>query len=217
MTYRVSKKKEGKMYILFACSLTRAIHLELITDQTTDGLIRCLKRFIARRGRPSTIYSDNGKSFVAAAKWLKSIMKEEKLQDYLAHRDIKWKFNLAKAPWWGGQFERLIGVMKQSVYRTLGRATLYLDEMEELLLDVEIAVNNWPLFYVKEDIQLPLLTPNLMMYGQSNILPETVVADIEDTELRKARFPLGEFVRANRQKSRNASYLFAANFFASQF
>ena len=44
MTYRVSKKKEGKMYIpLFACSLTRAIHLELITDQTTDGLIRCLK------------------------------------------------------------------------------------------------------------------------------------------------------------------------------
>ena len=33
----------------------------------------------------------------------------------------------------------------------------------------------------------------------------------------KARFPLGEFFRANRQKSRNASYLFAANFFASQF
>ena len=124
MTYRVSKKKGGKMYILlFACSLTRAIHLELITDQTTDGFIRCLKRFIARRGRPSTIYSDNGKSFVAAAKWLKNIMKEEKLQDYLAHHDIKWKFNLAKAPWWGGQFQRLIGVMKQPIYKTIGRAT----------------------------------------------------------------------------------------------
>ena len=33
----------------------------------------------------------------------------------------------------------------------------------------------------------------------------------------KAYFPLGDFIRANRQKSRNASYLFAANFFASQF
>ena len=133
MTYRVSKKKEGKMYILlFACSLTRVIHLELVTDQTTDGFIRCLKRFIARRGRPNTIYSDNGKRFVAAAKWLKNIMKEETLQDYLAHCDIKWKFNLAKAPWWGGQFERLIEVMKQSIYKTIGRATLYLDEMEEL-------------------------------------------------------------------------------------
>ena len=151
MTYRVSKKKEGKMYILlFACSLTRAIHLELPTNQTTERFIRCLKWFIARRGKPSTIYSDNGKSFVAAAKWLKNIMKEEKLQDYLAHRDIKWKFNLSKAPWWGGQFERLIGVMKQSIYKTIGRATLYLDEMEELLRDVEIAVNNRPLSYVED-------------------------------------------------------------------
>ena len=58
--------------------------------------------------------------------------------------------------------------------------------MEELLLDVEIAVNNRPLSYVEEDVQFPFLTPNLMMYEQSNILPETVVADIEDTELRKS-------------------------------
>ena len=36
-------------------------------------------------------------------------------------------------------------------------------------------------------------------------------------DILKAYFPLGEFVRANRQKSRNGSYLFAANFFASQF
>ena len=121
---------------------------------------------------------------MAAAKWLKN-MKEEKLQDYLAHHDIKWKFNLAKAHWWGSQFERLIGVMKQSIYKMIGRATLYLDEMEEFLLDVEIAVNNRPLSYVEEDVQLSLLTPNLMLYGQSNILPETVVADIKDTELCK--------------------------------
>ena len=66
---KVSKKKEGKAYILlFACSLTRAIHLELLTDQTTKG-------FIVRRGRSIKICSDNGKSFVAAAKWLMKIMK----------------------------------------------------------------------------------------------------------------------------------------------
>jgi hypothetical protein len=100
IVYKVSKKREGKSYIvLLACSLSRAIHLELLTDQTTDGFIHCLKRFIARRGRPSTIYSDNGKRFVAAAKWLIALMKDDKLQDYLAHHLIKWKFNLAKAPW----------------------------------------------------------------------------------------------------------------------
>lgn len=186
MAYKVSKKKEGKAYILLcACSLSRAIHLEMLTDQITEGFIRCLKRIIARRGRPSTIYSDNGKSFVAAAKWLKAIMKEEKLQDYLAHHNIEWKFNLAKAPWWGGQFERLIGVMKQALYKSIGRAVLYLNELEEVLLDVEIAVNNRPLSYVEDDVQLPILTPNLMMYGQSNVLPETEVDSIKETELRK--------------------------------
>jgi hypothetical protein len=46
---------------------------------------------------------------VAAEKWLRKIIKEEKLQDYLAHHDSKWKFNLAKACWWGGQSERLVG------------------------------------------------------------------------------------------------------------
>ena len=110
IVYRMSKRKERKPYILlFACSLSNAIHLELLTDRTTEGFIRCLKKFIARRGWPSTIYSDNGKSFVAAEKWLRKIIKEEKLQDYLAHHDSKWKFNLAKACWWGGQSERLFG------------------------------------------------------------------------------------------------------------
>ena len=61
MSYKTSSKREsGKAYILlFACSLTRAIHLELLSDQTTEGFIKGLKRFIARRGRSQKVYSDN--------------------------------------------------------------------------------------------------------------------------------------------------------------
>ena len=60
-------KREKKSYILlFTCSLTRAIHLELFPDQTKEEFIRALKRLIARRGCPETIYSDNAKTFVAA-------------------------------------------------------------------------------------------------------------------------------------------------------
>ena len=67
--YKLSPKKWVISYVLlFACSLTRAIHLELLPDQTAVGVIRSLKRFIARRGRPRKIYSDNGSSFTAAAK-----------------------------------------------------------------------------------------------------------------------------------------------------
>ena len=51
IVYKASKKLEGKAYILlFACSLTRAVHLELLTEQTTEGFTKCLKRLIARPG-----------------------------------------------------------------------------------------------------------------------------------------------------------------------
>ena len=67
--YRTKTKKESKAYILIlSCSVTRAVHLELIPNTTTQEFIKCLKRLIARRGKPSTICSDNAKS----AKWLKS-------------------------------------------------------------------------------------------------------------------------------------------------
>ena len=79
-----------------------------------------LKRLIARRGRPSQIYSDNGRTFIGAARWLKQIRADERIQCYLADEEIHWKFNLRPAPWWGGQFERLIGLFKQSFYKTIG-------------------------------------------------------------------------------------------------
>lgn len=39
-------------------------------------------------------------------------------------------------------------------------------EPKEALLDVEINVNNHPLTYVEEDIQLNVLTPNSMILGR---------------------------------------------------
>ena len=66
-----SKRKTGNTYILlFACSLTGPIHLEFLRDEMTKGFIRSFKRFKPRRGRPQKVYSDNGRGFVAAARWL---------------------------------------------------------------------------------------------------------------------------------------------------
>ena len=59
-TYYCTKtKKESKAYILiFSCSVSRGVHLELIPNTTTEEFLKCLKRLIARRGKPSTIYSE---------------------------------------------------------------------------------------------------------------------------------------------------------------
>ena len=48
-----------------------------------------------------------------------------------------------------------------------------------------MAVNNRPLSYVEDDVELPVLTPTTMMYGQSNLLPEEDVDVVEDADLRK--------------------------------
>ena len=95
LRYRKSKGKEGKAYILlYACSLTRGVYLELLPNMETSECLNSLQRFIARRGRPERIYSDNGATFVAAAKWVKMLKQDEGLQDYLARNGISWQFNL---------------------------------------------------------------------------------------------------------------------------
>ena len=157
--YRKSSLAEGKAYlVLYACSLTRALYLEILPNLETTTFMASLKRFIARRGRPSKIFADNGRTFVGAAKLLKEIQKDEQMQDYLASEKITWRFNLSRAPWWGGQFERLVGLFKRAFYKVIGGGMLRWSELSKVVLDVETHLNRRPLSYVEDDVQLPLLT-----------------------------------------------------------
>ena len=174
--YRINKTRDGKAYIpLFSCSLSRAIHLELSSNQTTEELMKALKRFIARRGRPQKVYSGNGKSFVPAAKWLRGIVRDEKMQNYLAHHHIAWQFNLNRALWWGSQFEWMVGLLKQVLYKSIGGANLSWSELEEVILDVEITLNNHPLTYPEDDLQLPTLTPHALILVNSISCQKTIL------------------------------------------
>ena len=158
--------------VLYSCSVTRPVFLELLSSLEVGEFIQSLKRLIARRGRPTKIYSDNAKTFVAAAKWLKKIHRDESFNEFLVGHSIIWQFNLSRAPWWGGQFERLIGVMKSAFYKVVGQGLLSWAELTEVLLDIEVTLNNRPLTYMEEDIQLPPLTPNSLLFLNANILPE---------------------------------------------
>lgn len=190
--YVTKGKKEAKSYItLYACSLTRAVYLELLHSLHTEEFLQSLKRFIARRGRPSKVYSDNGKTFVAAAKWLKTTQTDEKFNDFLAASQIRWQFNLSRAPWWGGQFERLIGLVKRALHKTIGNGCLTWSELEEILLDIEVTLNCRPLDYLEDDVQMPTLTPNAMLFVGSTFVPELEAHHVQEVDLRKrARYLL---------------------------
>lgn len=112
-------------------------------------------------------------------------MQEERIQNFLSVHQITWQFNLSRAPWWSGQFERMIGLVKGALNKTIGNGCLAWKELEEVLLDVEITLNNRPLGYVEDNIQLPVLTPNSMLYLNSNTLPELPPHEVEDRDLRR--------------------------------
>ena len=100
---------------MYACSLTKGLFLVVLPNLETNEFLRSLKQLIAHQGHPAKIYSDNGKTFIGAERWLKQVMRDEKMQDYLAHENIEWQFNLSHAAWWGGQFERLIELVKTAL------------------------------------------------------------------------------------------------------
>ena len=62
---------------------------------------------------------------------------------------------------------------------------LTLNELCEVILDVEIVLNDRPLSYVEEDIHLPVLTPNSLLFQRSNQLPELEPHHLKDKDLRK--------------------------------
>ena len=156
-----------------------------MTSLETQEFLLSLKRFIARKGRPQKIYSDNGTTFVGAASWLKKVMNDEKLNHHLAKNKITWQFNLSLAPWWGGQFERMVALVKNSLNKPIGNGFLTWKELEEVLIDVEVTLNERPLSYIEDDIQFPILTPNALVVHQTNALPELQPHHCDDSDLRK--------------------------------
>ena len=85
---------------------------------------------------------------------------------------MEWKFNLNKAPWWGEHFDHMVSLVKNALYKTVGKAALSWRELEEAILDVENTLNNRSFTYVEDDIEYPILTVNTLDIGQNLMLPD---------------------------------------------
>ncbi|XP_035217445.1 uncharacterized protein LOC118190781 [Stegodyphus dumicola] len=109
----ILKNKNKTWVVLFTCAVYRCVHLELVTSVSTECFIQAFRRrFIARRGRPSTVYSDNGTNFVGTSALLKKVDWVKVIAQETLH-PITWKFIPPTAAWWGGWWERLINPHSQ--------------------------------------------------------------------------------------------------------
>ena len=129
-----------KLYVcLFTCAVTRAVHLEITESLSLSDFMMALRRFSARRGVPSVIYSDNACTFKGADAYL---------QRHFGHLAHRWKFMVPRAPWWGGMYERLVRSVKAALRKSLGQRSLSKTELETVLAEVEACVNSRPLTFV---------------------------------------------------------------------
>lgn len=150
---------------VFVCFATRAIHLELAGDATTQTFLAALRRMIARRGPIHQIYSDNGTNFVGANNILQEIYKTSNLAE--TKLNIQWHFQPPLSPHHGGLHEAAVKSVKHHIKRIIGTTNLTIEEWFTLLAQVEACVNSRPLTQLRDDVNdITALTPGHFLIGQ---------------------------------------------------
>lgn len=164
-----------KCYIaLFICLTTKAIHLELVPNLTTQAFIDTLKCFISRRGIPIRIYSDRGTNFIGTANelpnlWYDAKSKEsQSIQRECTKIGIDWHFNPGRASHFGGLWEAGVKSMKTHLYRILKNHKLVKQDFYTLIIQIEACLNSRPLCPISDDPNdFEVLTPGHFIMGRA--------------------------------------------------
>ena len=166
--YVKDREGETKVYIcIFTCAVTRAVHIEVVSDLTVQTFLLAFRRFSSRKSLPSIMISDNASTFLAAAEDLQKLFESETLQRELGRHNVTWRFIPKRAPWYGGFWERMVGLTKQAIKRTLGRAFVTIQQLETIVIEIEAMLNDRPLTYVSPDLSDPEpLTPSHLLFGR---------------------------------------------------
>jgi hypothetical protein len=183
---RTSKGRGHKSYkgyiCLFVCMVTRAIHLEVVSDLTSEGFLQAFKRFVARRGYCSDIWSDNATNFTGSASELRHLFNNEKdsmrqeIAEQLATNGCTWHFIPSHSPNFGGLWEAGIKSVKYHLKRIIGQSTLTFEEMATVLAQIEACLNSRPLSTLtcNESDEVSNLTPGHFLVGEALVIPPDV-------------------------------------------
>ncbi|GBN99825.1 hypothetical protein AVEN_156996-1 [Araneus ventricosus] len=150
-----------------------AVHIEIVSDLTSEAFITTLKRFFGRRGKCAKLHSDNGKTFVGANQEIKGLLKlvkepDEQLSGFLSTEGIEWKFIPPRAPSFGGLWEAAVKSVKYHLKRIMGRSNLTYEEFLTVCIQIEGILNSRPLCPLSSSADdLNALTPAHFLIGRS--------------------------------------------------
>ena len=150
------KPSKVKCYVcVFVCFCTKAVHLELVTDLTTNAFLAAFRRFSSCRGYPTTVYTDNGTNFVGATAELQRVREflrqkdmQAAIQNQSSETGVEWVFSPSRAPHFGGLWEAAVKSMKTLLCKVVGGHELYQHELDTILIEIEGTLNSRPLAIV---------------------------------------------------------------------
>ncbi|XP_027839404.2 uncharacterized protein LOC114121329 [Aphis gossypii] len=173
---------------IFVCFSTRAVHIEVVENLTSKAFIAALRRFVARRGKPSELWSDNGTNFVGANKELTNYTQH--LDKQLANEGITWRFNPPSSPHFGGLWEAAVKSAKHHLTRTTGETKLTLSELSTLLCQIEACLNSRPLTPMSSDPNdfMPLTPAHFLLGAPVTSVPEPNLNGEEPHIMRRWKF-----------------------------
>ena len=166
---RTERKRYGCIY---TCLTVRAVHLEVLDTMDADSFLNGFRRFVARRGCPSKVWSDNGTNIIGGrTELIKALREVEKsaIHQYSVQHEIEWHFNPPQASHMGGIWERLIRTVRKVFTSLLMDTTQRLTDevLRTLFCEVESIINSRPLTKVSSDAtDLSPLTPNHLLLLQ---------------------------------------------------
>lgn len=170
---KIGRRIEKRYGVLFTCLTVRAVHLELAASLDTDSAIMAIRRFVARRGCPKELHSDNGTNFKGADKELTNHLlqfDQSKLEREMTTRGIAWHFIPPRSPHMGGSWERMVGVVKCSLQDVLREHHPKEELLKTVLCEAEALVNSRPLTHISTDPDdTECLTPNHFLIGTAGV------------------------------------------------
>lgn len=155
----------NKIYMaIFVCMTVKCVHIEVVTDLSTAKFVEALQRFIARRGAPSKMYSDNGTNFVGTRNLI--VFNQAEVESFSASEGISWSMIPPRAPHFGGLWESAVRSAKYHLTRVLDGSVLSYDEYCTLFTRIEAVLNSRPLCSSVEQGE-EVVTPGHFLIGQS--------------------------------------------------
>lgn len=192
---RRKNSKHIKAYVaVLVCMATKAVHLEVVSDLSTDAFLNAFKRFISRRGKPSDVFSDNGTNFVGANRELEDLRKlfaqedqQHKIIDTTSSEGIKWHFIPPRVPHFGGLWEATVKSFKGYFYKVASEVALTFEEASTLVTQIEAILNSRPLSALSSDPNdLNYLSPGHFLVGSSLIsYPEPDITQVKINRLSR--------------------------------